>query len=91
MLPNPKMDNYRISMNVFTILVSLLNFYHIYGILNTCYNCDYSYDWGKCPGFQDVRNNFKKHNLRDILEGIGELSNNIKKRKLRRYNKELKI
>lgn len=90
MLPNPKMDNYRIIMNVFTILVSLLNFYHIYGILNTCYNCNYSYDWGKCPGFQDVRNNFKKHNLRDILEGLEELSNNIIKRKLRRNNKELK-
>jgi hypothetical protein len=37
-----------------------------------------------------VRNNFKKHDLRDILEGLEELSNNIKKRKLRRYNKKLK-
>lgn len=91
MLPNPKKDNYQIIIRVFTLLVSLLNFYHIYGIASTCYNCNCPYDWGKCPGFQCVRNNFKKHNLRDILEGLEELSNNIKKRKLRRNNSELKL
>ena len=87
MLSNPRRENYQIIMNVFSVLVSLLNFYHIYGILSTCYNCSYSYDWGKCPGFQEVRNNFKKHHLRDILEGLEELSSNIKERKLRRHNK----
>lgn len=90
-LPNPKTENYQIIQFVFTILVSLLNFYHIYGIGHTCYNCHYSCDWGKCPGFQDVRNNFKKHNLRDILEGLEELSNNIEERKFRKRNKELKL
>lgn len=41
-------------------IVILLNLYHVYGFIKTCYKCE-SYDnWGKCQGFERFKNILEK-------------------------------
>lgn len=65
---NPFIINFMYFLMVFGLLLTLLNAYHVYGFYNTCKKCDTPFDWEDCPGFQDVSNCFKEHDLKNILK-----------------------
>jgi len=79
--PNPRSTNKIVSLLVIMILISLLNVYHVYGLYHICYKCDTPFDWGKCLGFQTIRDNFKKENLSNFLIKLEDFSNSIKEKR----------
>jgi hypothetical protein len=79
--PNPRTTNKVVSLLVIMILISLLNVYHVYGLFHICYKCKTPFDWGKCPGFQRIRDNFVKESLSNFLIKLEDFSNSIKKKR----------
>ncbi|TFG02550.1 MAG: hypothetical protein EU539_13000 [Promethearchaeota archaeon] len=80
-LPNPPRTNYNIAFAVIFMIVTILNIYHSYGFLNTCYKCETPFDWGRCDGFKTIRNNIEKYNLFNFLKNLDDFSQKIKERK----------
>ncbi|MFX1575090.1 MAG: hypothetical protein ACFFB0_20325 [Promethearchaeota archaeon] len=87
-LPYPKSLNSIIAFIIFNILIVILNLYHAYGILHTCYNCETPFDWGKCSGFCTIRDRMEKNNLNNFLLDLENFSIKIlEKRTLKREKK----
>lgn len=87
-LPQPRSLNLRTAFIVFYILILLLNLYHAYGFLHTCYKCETPFDWGKCSGFCTIRARIERYNLNNFLLNLEEFSNKIKeKRTIKREKK----
>jgi hypothetical protein len=61
----------------FTIILGILNFYHVYGFFTTCYKCDTPFAWGSCPGFNFLRIFEDKHDLRNLFEGMDSYTKKI--------------
>lgn len=59
--------NFRTAFFVFYIQVVLLNIYHAYGILNSCYKCETPFSWGKCAGFCNIRVRMENNSLSNFL------------------------
>jgi len=87
-LPNPLLTNYFIFMVTFSILLGILNFYHILGFLGTCYKCDTPFSWGNCNGFGTIKKNFVKFKVNDFLNQFNEFSMQIEERKKRKKKLE---
>ncbi|MHA1457853.1 MAG: hypothetical protein ACTSR5_18095 [Promethearchaeota archaeon] len=83
-LPNPPLTNYFIFMYTFSIIIGVLNFYHVYGFLGTCYKCDTPFSWGKCNGFDTIRSNLTKFKVDDFMIHFDDLSKQIEERKKRK-------
>jgi len=83
-LPNPLLTNYFILMFTFSILLGVLNFYHILGFLGTCYKCDTPFSWGICNGFGTIKKNFARFKLNNFLNQFDEFSMQIEERKKRK-------
>ena len=83
-LPNPLLTNYFIFMYTFSIILGVLNFYHVYGFVGTCYKCDTPFSWGKCTGFDTIRNNLTKFKVDDFMIHFDDLSKQIEERKKRK-------
>ena len=81
-LPQPRSSNIITVLIVFNILLVLLNLYHAYGILHTCYNCETPFDWGKCSGFCTIRTRMERYNLNNFLLNLEDFSNKIKERRI---------
>jgi len=62
--------NYIIFLLVFSILLTVLNIYHAYGLYNECKKCEFQFKWGQCSGFEAIRNNLRKYNLPDFIMDI---------------------
>jgi len=86
-LPQPRSSNITTAFIVFYILLVLLNLYHAYGILHTCYKCETPFDWGKCSGFCTIRERMEKYNLNNFLLNLEQLSNKIKEKKIQKGKK----
>jgi len=71
----PNLESARIIGFVFLYsLMILLNLYHAYGFLSTCNSCETPFEWGNCPGFKTVRDNFEKYELFNLLVHLKEFS-----------------
>jgi len=84
-LPNSPKENFLIFFITFSILLSVLNSYHVYGFLHTCYQCETPFDWGNCAGFENIRFRFKKFELHNFLRNMDNFSNTlIQKREMKK-------
>ncbi|MHA1671869.1 MAG: hypothetical protein ACTSV5_15045 [Promethearchaeota archaeon] len=83
-LPNPILTNYFIFIYTFSILLGVLNFYHIFGFLSKCYRCDTPFSWGKCDGFDTIRSNLTKFKMGDFMLSFNDFSKQIEERKKRK-------
>ena len=87
-LPHPRSSNSRTAFIVFYILIVILNLYHAYGILHTCYNCETPFNWGKCSGFCTIRERMERNNLNNFLIDLENFSSKvIEKRTIKREKK----
>ena len=64
---NPLIINFLIFLAVFSVLLALLNGYHVYGFLKTCKQCEYSSNWKTCPGFKEFMYYLNDHDLPNIF------------------------
>jgi hypothetical protein len=85
-LPNSRSVNLRITFIALNILLTVLNLYHVYGILKTCYKCECPFDWGNCSGFCSIRDRMENHNLNNLLLNFGNLSNRLKEKRDNKMN-----
>lgn len=69
--------NFLIFFSLFSILLTLVNSYHAYGIYRTCKDCDYNLKWEKCPGFRELFAYCEKNNLPNIFKQVRQ--NQIKR------------
>ena len=83
-LPNPPMTNYFIFSYTFSIILGVLNFYHVYGFLGTCYKCDTPFSWGICNGFDTIRSNLTKFKMDDFMHHFDDFSKQLEERKKRK-------
>ena len=83
-LPNPQLTNYFIFIYTFSIILGVLNFYHILGFLGTCYKCDTPFSWGKCSGFETIRSNLTEYKVNDFMYHFDDFSTQIEERKKRK-------
>ncbi|MHA2007846.1 MAG: hypothetical protein ACXABO_04900 [Promethearchaeota archaeon] len=83
-LPNLFRVNLRIAFITFNILLVVLNLYHVYGILGSCYKCNTPFNWGICPGFYNIRIRMKKNRLDDFLLKFNGFSEKILARRAKK-------
>jgi len=76
----PEFTNYVIFLLVFSIILTFLNIYHVYGLYNTCKKCESQFKWGQCSGFEVVRTKLKKYDLPNLIVDI-EFRSKSKKEK----------
>ncbi|MBD3255740.1 MAG: hypothetical protein GF383_11655 [Candidatus Lokiarchaeota archaeon] len=76
-LPNPRMTNLLIMFIVFSLIIFVLNLYHVYGFLKTCYKCETPFDWGNCPGFDEIRVRMKNYGLFNFLSHLNGFSDKV--------------
>lgn len=65
--PNPRNINSKTAFIIFYPLLIILNLYHAYGILGSCYKCETPFNWGICSGFNNIRERMKNNNLENFL------------------------
>jgi hypothetical protein len=65
---------------VFSILLTVLNIYHAYGLYNKCKKCEFQFKWSQCSGFEAIRNNLRKYNLPNLIMDIEFRSKNKKEK-----------
>jgi len=83
-LPNPPLTNYFIFIYTFSIILGVLNFYHVWGFLSKCYKCDTPFSWGKCNGFDTIRSNLTRFKVDDFMSHFDDFSKQIEERKERK-------
>jgi len=83
-LPYSRSTNLRIGFVVFYGILVILNFYHAYGILNSCYKCETPFNWGICSGFCNIRERIKSHDLENFLLKFENFSNKLLDRRIRK-------
>lgn len=72
----------------FSVIVAILNFYHVYGFLIKCYKCSTPFAWGSCSGFKFLRKYQTKYNLRNLFEDMDNFSKRLlQKREEKKYSK----
>jgi len=87
-LPQSRSSNLITAFIVMNILIVILNVYHAYGFLHTCYKCETPFDWGKCSGFCTIRERMERNNLNNFLIDLENFSSKIiEKRTIQREKK----
>jgi hypothetical protein len=76
--------NIRTAFIVFYILLTLLNIYHAYGILGSCYKCETPFNWGMCLGFCTIRKRMEKNNLDNFLLKFESFSHRLLERRIKK-------
>jgi len=71
----------------FSIILGILNFYHVYGFFTTCYKCNTPFAWGSCSGFNFLRAYEDKHDLRNLFVGMDSYTQKVLRK---REEKKLK-
>jgi len=71
----------------FYVIMIVLNIYHAYGILGSCYKCETPFNWGVCSGFCTIRERMEKNELDNFLLKFENFSYRILER---RSNKKKK-
>jgi hypothetical protein len=79
--------NLSTALFVFYIQLIILNLYHVYGILNSCYKCDTPFNWGKCAGFCTIRARMERKSLNNFLLKFEDFSSKLVKRRTMRIKK----
>ena len=87
-LPNPPLTNYFIFIYTFSIILGVLNFYHVWGFLGTCYKCATPFSWGKCDGFDTIRGNLTKFKVDDFMYHFDDFSKQIGEKKKRKQKSD---
>lgn len=85
--PYSKSINIRTTFITFYVLLIVLNLYHAYGILGSCYKCETPFNWGVCSGFCTIRKRMKKYELDNFLLKIESFSHRISERRSNRKKK----
>ncbi|TFG02347.1 MAG: hypothetical protein EU542_05190 [Promethearchaeota archaeon] len=67
-LPNSFIINAIYFFLVFGLLLAVLNFYHAHGFLSICKKCEFSLNWEKCGGFEEIQECFQRNNLNDFIK-----------------------
>ena len=81
-LPNAPRINFIISFITLNLLITIFNLYHVYGIIRICYKCEYSFNWGICPGFISIRSRMERYKLPNFLLKMAAFSDRILHRKI---------
>ncbi|MHA1931476.1 MAG: hypothetical protein ACW96X_02995 [Promethearchaeota archaeon] len=81
--------NSRTAFIVFYLLLVILNLYHIYGILNSCYKCETPFNWGKCNGFCDIRVRMENNGLENYFLKFENFSCRLLEKREKRMKKSL--
>jgi hypothetical protein len=81
--------NSRTAFIVFYILVVLLNFYHVYGILNSCYKCGTPFNWGKCAGFRNIRVRMENNGIENFFLKFENFSCKLLEKREKRMKKSI--
>ncbi|MFX0010813.1 MAG: hypothetical protein ACFE9R_10890, partial [Candidatus Hermodarchaeota archaeon] len=72
----------------FSVIVAILNLYHVYGFFIKCYKCNTPFAWGSCSGFKFLRKYQTKYNIRNLFEEMDNVSKRlIQKREEKKYSK----
>lgn len=79
--------NIRTAFIVFYILLTVLNLYHAYGILSSCYTCETPFNWGKCSGFCTIRNRMRKNSVDNFLLKFEDFSCRLLERRIKKKKK----
>lgn len=87
--PYPFNINFRTAFIVFYIQLVLLNIYHVYGILNSCYKCETPFSWGKCAGFCNIRVRMEINCLNNFLLKFEDFSCRLLEKRAERMKKSL--
>ena len=82
--PYSKNTNLRIASITFYIILIILNIYHAYSILGSCYKCETPFNWGMCSGFCTIRDRMKDNELNNFLIKTENLSHRILERRANR-------
>jgi hypothetical protein len=81
--PYSRSANLKITFLIFYGLLIILNSYHAYGILSSCYKCETPFNWGICPGFCYIRDRMESNNLKNFLLKFEVFSNKLLERRTR--------
>lgn len=84
--PYSKKTNLRIASITFYIILIILNIYHAYSILGSCYKCETPFNWGMCSGFCTIRDRMKENELNNFLIKTENFSHRILERRANRKN-----
>ncbi|MFX1530689.1 MAG: hypothetical protein ACFFBC_06215 [Promethearchaeota archaeon] len=84
--PYSKKTNLRIASITFYIILIILNIYHAYSILGSCYKCETPFNWGMCSGFCTIRDRMKENELNNFLIKTENFSHRILERRVNRKN-----
>jgi len=71
----------------FYVIIIVLNIYHAYGILGSCYKCETPFNWGMCSGFCTIRERMKKNDLDNFLLKFENFSHRILERRSKKKKK----
>jgi hypothetical protein len=64
--------NILLFLTLFSILFTLVNSYHAYGLYKTCRDCTYNLKWEECPGFEDIFRYCEENNLPNLFKEISK-------------------
>jgi hypothetical protein len=84
--PYSNIINMRMAFIVFYFLFIILNFYHVYGILGSCYTCETPFNWGRCAGFCNIRVRMEKNRLNNFLIKFENFSNRLLEKRANKKN-----
>jgi hypothetical protein len=79
--PNPRIVNIFTFYISFSLLLGVLNLYHVLGFVMKCYKCDTPFLWGVCGGFKSIVNHFEKYGLENFFLSFEDFSESIKERR----------
>lgn len=82
--PSSRSVNLRTTSVIFYGILILLNLYHAYGILGSCYRCKTPFNWGVCSGFCKIRERMNLNNLENFLLNFESFSHKLLERRARK-------
>lgn len=83
----PKSVNVITAFITFYVIIIVLNIYHAYGILGSCYKCETPFNWGLCSGFCTIRERMKKNELGNFLLKFENFSRRLSERRSNKRKK----
>ncbi|MBY8990320.1 MAG: hypothetical protein KGD58_06160 [Candidatus Lokiarchaeota archaeon] len=82
--PSSRNANLRTTFVIFYGILIILNLYHAYGIMGSCYRCETPFNWGVCSGFCKIRERMKVNDLDNFLLNFESFSLKLLERRARK-------
>lgn len=82
--PYSRSANLRTTFVIFYGILIILNLYHAYGILGSCYRCETPFNWGVCSGFCKIRERMESNGLENFFLKFESFSHKLLERRTRK-------